>query len=67
MWGVRAESGTAAEMQEVEQRMEHDYMDVGVRVVPGATTELSREPEPRRQIRGKVIESAVSTKYIRKN
>ena len=26
----------------VEQRMEHDYRDVGVRVVPGATTELPR-------------------------
>ena len=27
--------------------MEHDYRDVGVRVVPGATTELPRKPEPR--------------------
>jgi hypothetical protein len=30
--------------------MEHDYMDVGVRVVPGATTELPRMPEPRQKL-----------------
>ena len=41
------EQCTTAGTQEVEQRMEHDYTDVGVRVVPGATTELPRKPEPR--------------------
>ena len=32
--------GTTAGMQELGQRMEHDYTDVGVRVAPGAATEL---------------------------
>ncbi len=29
----------------LEQRMEHDYTDVGVRVAPGAATELPDEQE----------------------
>ena len=33
---------TTARMQEVEQRREHDYTDVGVRVAPGAATELPK-------------------------
>ena len=36
--------GTTTGKQEFEQGMEHDYRDVGVRVVPGATTELPRTP-----------------------
>ncbi len=34
---------TTARMQEVEQRREHDYTDVGVRVAPGAATELPEQ------------------------
>ncbi len=45
--------------RKLEQRMEHDYTDVGVRVAPGAATELPvREGERGYSFRGSRLNKA---------
>ena len=43
--GGRATQETKPRSNCREQRRKHDYKDVGVRVVPGATIELPRTPK----------------------